>query len=185
MKYKVLIVLLIAAFIVPVTPFSLLAQDGKIGYINSIKIFAEYAEMQEASKIYSKEEDAWIAEQKAKEQNIINLRIKFRDELKTQSPMLSEAKKIEKEREMQLELDRLMKEYEQFMEETFGEDGLAAKRNKELTQPIDEKINKVLEEIGKDEGYTIILDIANAAVVYADKEMDLTDLVLEKLNAKQ
>jgi outer membrane protein len=95
--------------------------------------------------------------------------------------MLSGEKKAEKK----LELDRKMAEYEQFMQETFGDDGLAARRNKELTQPIVEKINKILEELGKDQGYTIIFDVANANIVYADKALDLTDVVLAKLNEMQ
>jgi outer membrane protein len=78
-----------------------------------------------------------------------------------------------------------MAEYEQFMAETFGDDGLAAKRNQELTQPIVEKINKILEDLGKEQGYTMIFDVANANVVYADKTLDLTELVLEKLNQLQ
>jgi outer membrane protein len=78
-----------------------------------------------------------------------------------------------------------MSEYQQFMDETFGDEGLAAKRNKELTQPIVEKINKILEDLGKEQGYTIIFDVANANIVYADKTLDLTDVVLAKLNELQ
>jgi len=177
MKLKVLSILLIAAIIIPATSISLLAQDGKIGYIDSIKIFAEFKETQDAERLYRQEVDSWTAQKTAKEQNIV----KLRDELQAQSLMLSEEKKKEKK----LELDRLVQEYEQFMQETFGDDGLAARRNKELTQPIVEKINVILEEIGKEQGFTIIFDVANADIVYAAKELDLTALVLEKLNAQQ
>jgi outer membrane protein len=107
--------------------------------------------------------------------------VKLQDELRAQSLMLSEEKKKEKK----LELDRKMAEYEQFMKETFGDDGLAARRNKELTQPIVEKINKILEDLGKEQGYAIIFDVANANIVYADKALDLTDVVLTKLNQMQ
>ena len=174
---KMVIAVLIAAIVVPASAISLLAQDVKIGYIDSIKIFAEYSETQEAERLYRLEVDQWTAQKQRMEQEIVRLR----DELQAQSLMLSEEKKAEKK----LELDRKMAEYEQFMAETFGDDGLAAKRNKELTQPIVEKINRILEDLGKEQGYTMIFDVANANVVYADKTLDLTEMVLTKLNELQ
>jgi outer membrane protein len=174
---KMIVVILFAAIVVPASAISLLAQDVKIGYIDSIKIFAEYSETQEAERLYRLEVDQWTAQKQRMEQEIVRLR----DELQAQSLMLSEEKKAEKK----LELDRKMAEYEQFMAETFGDDGLAARRNKELTQPIVEKINRILEDLGKELGYTMIFDVANANVVYADKTLDLTEMVLTKLNELQ
>jgi len=177
MKFKAVMTLLIVAILVPASAISLLAQDVKIGYIDSIKIFAEYRETQEAERLYRQEVDQWTAQKQRMEQEIV----KLRDELQAQSLMLSEEKNAEKK----LELDRKMAEYEQFMDETFGDDGLAARRNKELTQPIVEKINRILEDMGKEQGYTIVFDVANANIVYADKALDLTDVVLAKLNELQ
>lgn len=177
MKYKLVIGFVLVAVLVPASFISSLAQDGKIGYIDSIKIFAEYRETQEAERVYRQEVDQWTAQKQRMEQDIV----KLQDELRAQSLMLSEEKKAEKK----LELDRKMAEYEQFMQETFGDDGLAARRNKELTQPIVEKINKILEDLGKEQGYAMIFDVANANVVYADKTLDLTDVVLTKLNQMQ
>lgn len=177
MRNNVITAVLIAAILAPLSAISLLAQDAKIGYIDSIKIFAEYRETQEAERLYRKEVDQWTAQKTQKEQEIV----KLQEELQAQSLMLSAEKKAEKK----LELDRKMAEYEQFMTETFGDDGLAARRNKELTQPIVEKINKILEDLGREEGYTMIFDVANANIVYADKNLDLTSVVLAKLNETQ
>jgi outer membrane protein len=177
MKSKTIVALMLAVAIVPATAISLLAQDGKIGYIDSIKIFAEYKETQDAERLYRQEVDQWTAQKQRMEQDIV----KLRDELQAQSLMLSEEKKKEKK----LELDRKMAEYQQFMDETFGDEGLAARRNKELTQPIVEKINKILEDLGAEQGYSIIFDVANANIVYANKALDLTDVVLTKLNQMQ
>jgi len=177
MNIKKMAIFLIAAIMVSASAISLLAQDVKIGYIDSIKIFAEYSETQEAERLYRLEVDQWTAQKQRMEQEIV----KLRDELQAQSLMLSEEKKAEKK----LGLDRKMAEYEQFMAETFGDEGLAATRNKELTQPIVEKINKILEDLGKEQGYAMIFDVANANVVYANKMLDLTELVLNKLNEMQ
>jgi len=174
---KVVIAAVVAAFVLPVTAISSLAQDLKIGYIDSIKIFADYKETQEAERQYKAEVDKWTADKNRMEQDITRLR----DELQAQSLMLSEEKKQEK----RLELDRQMQEYQRFMQETFGDDGLAAKRNKELTQPIVDKINKILEDLAKERGLMMVFDVANADIVYADKSLDLTEAVVAILNSQQ
>lgn len=174
---KTVSVLMIAAIVLPATGVSVLAQDLKIGYIDSIKIFAQYEGTQEAERLYKRDVDQWTAKKKKMEEDITRMR----DELQAQSLMLSEEKKKEKK----LELDRKMDEYETFMKETFGDSGLAAKRNKELTQPIVDKINKILEDLAKAQGYTLIFDVANTDIVYADKSLDLTDVVLTKLKQQQ
>jgi len=168
---------MVACAMVVGTAVSALAQDIKIGYIDSIKIFAEYSETQEAERIYRQEVDVWTADKNRREQEIVRLR----EELQAQSLMLSEEKKQEK----RLELEKKMQDYERFMQETFGDTGLAAQRNKELTQPIIDKINKILEDMAKERGLLLVFDVANADVVYADKNLDLSQAVLDKLNSQQ
>lgn len=177
MTYKVLRVLALGAILVPGLAISSLAQDLKIGYIDSIKIFEQYKETQEAERIYRQDVDAWTAQKNRMEQEIVRLR----DELQAQSLMLSDEKKQEK----RLELERQMQEYERFMEETFGDDGLAAQRNKELTQPILDKINRILEDLAKERGLLMVFDVARADIVYADKALDLTTVVLTQLQQQQ
>jgi outer membrane protein len=174
MRSKTLAVLVVAVSILALGAISLLAQEVKIGYIDSIKIFAEFKETQEAEQLYKKEVDVWKAQAASMEQAIV----KLQDELKAQSLMLSE----EKQKEKKLELDQKMQEYQTFMQDTFGEDGLAARRNKELTQPIVDRINDILERLGDEEGYSVIFDVANANIVWANKALDLTDRVLQELN---
>jgi outer membrane protein len=162
MTKRLSIALLLAAVAAAFAGANALAQDLKIGYIDSQRIFAEFRETQEAEKLYKKEVEQWKAEAAAKEQEIT----KLQEELRAQSLMLSE----EKQKEKKLEIDRKLEDYQRFVAETFGEEGIAAKRNRELTQPIVERIKK------------IVFDVANANIVYAKKELDLTDKVLEELN---
>jgi outer membrane protein len=154
-----------------------LAQTVKIGYIDSIKIFAENRETQEAERVYRGDVQQWEAQKQRYEQDIARMG----EELSAQSPMLSEEKKAER----RLEFQRKMDEYKRFMDETFGDNGLAARRNKELTQPIVDKINRIIEVIAKEQGLTMVFDVANANIVYADKSLDLTELVLTRLTQQQ
>jgi outer membrane protein len=170
---KIMIGLVAAAFIVPVATTVRAQQELKLGYIDSQRIFAEYKETQDAEAVYKKEVDAWKAQAQAMEQEIV----KLQDELKAQSLMLSE----EKQREKKLAYDKKVEDYQRFMTETFGDNGIAAKRNQELTQPIVDKINRILQTIAERDGYTMVFDIANANIVYANKSFDLTSQVLEEL----
>jgi outer membrane protein len=176
MKRKLVVMFLGCAMALAASAVSALAQEVKIGYIDSIKIFAENKETQEAERVYRQDVQQWEAQKLRMEQELARMG----EELNAQSPMLSEEKKSER----RLEMQRKMDEYKRFMEETFGDSGLAAKRNKELTQPIVDKINRIIEAIAIEQEYTMVFDVANANIVYADKKFDLTDLVLTRLNQR-
>lgn len=176
MKFKLFVMSLGAAVVLAGAAVSALAQEVKIGYIDSIKIFAENKETQDAERVYRQDVQVWEAQKQRMEQELARMG----EELSAQSPMLSEEKKSERRFEMQRKMD----EYKKFMEETFGDNGLAAKRNKELTQPIVDKINRIIEAIAIELKYSMVFDVANANIVYADKKLDLTDIVLTRLNQR-
>jgi len=152
------------------------AQEPKLGYIDTVNIFAEFRETIEAEEIFKKELEAWKKDAAEMEAEIAQLR----EELQSQSLMLSEEKLAEKK----LVLEQKFKDYQQFMNDIFGENGQAERRNKELTAPIVEKINAVIAQLAEEEGYTIIFDAAQGNIVYAKKALDLTEQVLERLQAQ-
>jgi outer membrane protein len=58
-------------------------------------------------------------------------------------------------------------------------------REAELVRPIMEQINKIIDELRAEEGYSMIFDAENQSgvLVAADKNLDLTDKVLVRLRA--
>jgi outer membrane protein len=172
---KQVTLMILAVYVCSLLPFyaAAAAQEVKLGYVDTVKIFAEFKETVEAEEIYKKEVDVW----KKKAEEMQTELAQLREEIQSQSLMLSE----EKLAEMKLSFEQQAKEYQQYMDEVFGEGGEAERRNKELTAPIVEKINGVIAKIAEDEGYTIIFDAAQANIVYAKKALDLTDQVLELL----
>ncbi len=150
------------------------AEEIKLGYLDTIKILGNYKETQEAEEIYKKEVEAWKKEAEEKEAEIAQLR----EEIQSQSLMLSEDKLAEK----RLLLEQKLGDYQQYMENTFGENGVAARRNNELLEPIMEKINNVITQIAEEDGYTIILDSAQGNIIWAKKSIDVTEKVMERLN---
>jgi len=76
--------LVLAAFAAAFASTLARAQEVKIGYIDSQRIFAEFRETQEAEKLYKKEVEKWKADAAVKEQEIA----KLQEELRAQSLML-------------------------------------------------------------------------------------------------
>lgn len=170
-KASILMLAVYLCSLLPINPA--VAQEIKLGYIDTVKIFAEFKETVEAEEVYKKEVEDWKKRAAEMETELANLR----EVIQSQSLMLSEDKLAERK----LVFEQKLKEYQTYMTEVFGEGGQAERRNRELTQPIVEKINGVIAEIAEAEGYDVILDSAQGNIVYAKKELDLTELVLEKL----
>jgi outer membrane protein len=149
------------------------SQEGRIGYVDSMRLRTEFDEFQDAQAEFDKDVQVWQDEIAELETVIDSLK----QDLEETKLLLSEAKR--KEKEENLEAQEL--EYQRLTNDIFGPGGRAEKRNAELTRPILEKINQVLEKIAAEENYIMIFDSVNGNIAYAEKGLDLTDLVLEEL----
>ena len=149
------------------------SQEGKIGYVDSMRLRAEYKEFADAQAKFDQDVKTWQDEIAEVELVTDSLQ----DDLDKTSLMLSETKKKEKEDN----LEAKKKEYESLTNEIFGPGGRAEKRNAELTKPILDKITQVLDKIATEENYIMIFDSVNGNIAYAKKSLDLTDQVLEEL----
>ena len=83
------------------------------------------------------------------------------------------AKKVEA---LQKALAELQTTYMEFQRE------LAAKES-EMTRPILERMQRIMRRIGQAEGYTLILERAEAGVVFVPTSYDLTDVLIQRYNA--
>ncbi|TKJ39809.1 hypothetical protein CEE37_11065 [candidate division LCP-89 bacterium B3_LCP] len=153
---------------------SAFAKDLKVGYINSQQIMVESQEYIEAQRTLDEEQREWYEEAKKMEDEITLLD----EEYKNQSLLTSEEKKAERLQEV----EKKYMEYQQFQQEIWGETGKLYQRNQELTKPIIDKVNAIIQKIGEESEYDIIFDAALGNIVYARDELDLTKLVLEELN---
>ena len=149
------------------------AEELKIGYINSIRIRDEFKEFAEAQAKFDKE----VAEYQQQDQAMRGQLDSLIKTFETQSLLLSDAKKKEK----QAEVEAKKEEYRKYFEQTFGPDGLLEKKNAELTKPLLDKINAALEKIAVQDNYAYIFDAVNANLAYAKPQYDLTDRVLQEL----
>jgi outer membrane protein len=168
--------LLIGLLAVFALPYAAKAQE-KIVYIDSYRIRLDYKEFQDAQAQFNKEVEQWNSEVEKGQKEIEAMEA----DLQKQALILSDAKKKEKETEIQLKKDT----WQRTANDIFGPDGRAEKRNAELTKPLLDKINAVLEKVAIAEGYALILDTVNGNIAYGKKEFDITDKILEELEKTQ
>jgi outer membrane protein len=168
MRFRGLLIPVVAILLWPAQSVGL-----KVGYIDSRRVLLEYPEAVEAQGKFDTELQVWQEEAEAKRQEIEELE----RELEAQKLLLSDETRGEKESE----IEQKKLEMTRFFDEIWGEEGKAARRNLELTKGIVEKVNEVLEEIGEEEGYDLIMDAAAGGIVFASEGLDLTGRVLEEL----
>ncbi len=101
-------------------------------------------------------------------------------ELQSQRLLLSEDAAQEKERSIQ----EKQVAFEGYLNEVWGVGGLAARKEAELWQPVFDRVNAIINEIGEEGDYSMIFDAAQMGIVFAVPETDLTQQVLDKLNGE-
>jgi outer membrane protein len=172
MRYSLMALIVALSIAVP----SVMA-EMKIGFINSELIFTKFEGTKEAQDKFNKEVAKWEQEASKRQKDIKGLK----DQIDKQSLLLS----IERKKELEDSLNQKMMSYEKFVQEKFGQKGEALSKNEELTKPIVEKINRILEKIAKDENYDYIFDARAGGVVFAKPTYDLSERVLALLNKEK
>jgi outer membrane protein len=149
----------------------------KIGFINVEEIFKNYSGTKDAQEKFDKEVAKWEQDASARQKEIKDIK----DQLEKQSLLLSSERKAE----LEAKLKQKMVEYQDFLQTKFGQKGEVLSKNEELTKPIVEKINKIIDKIAKDEGYDFIFDARAGGVIYGKPAYDLTERVLNLLNKEK
>ena len=140
----------------------------KLGYIDSQRILVTYSAAVEAQKKWETEGNAVVLELQKMEEEFRT----SQTELEQQSLLLSEAKR----REKQAELQEMYLRIQQFQQD---KDQEIAARREELLKPVFDEINATIRRIKERDGYDFIFDAA--ALLAAGDQYDLTDMVLKEL----
>jgi len=154
-------------------------QKLKIGYVHSQKVLSDLKEFQDAQNKLDEINRQWETEGLEMQQRLQQMR----EQYDAQSLLLSEAKKKEKQQEIEALYLQLQKFQRDKWDPQAGEN---LKKQAELIQPILDKINDVIKKIGDDEKFDYIFDTANGGILHAGADQpDLTDRVLQELNKGQ
>jgi outer membrane protein len=89
--------------------------------------------------------------------------------------------KEEKEKRKQ-EIEKLEKEAIELQTMHFGNNGDYFQKRQELIKPIQDRVFTAMKKLAKKDGYAFVFDKANQSnLIYADKEYDISDDVLEEM----
>ncbi len=152
------------------------AQEIKLGYIDAEKVVQAYSGYKDAETQFEKQREAWNQELDARSRELRAME----EDFKAQELMLSD----EKKKERLAELEKRRRDLDTYYQQIFGPSGEAARRNEELLRPILDRVNKIIREVGEQEKYTMIFDSSSAGIAYAAPGVDLTQKIIERLNAQ-
>ena len=153
----------------------LAAQEIKLGYVDAEKVLQAFSGYKDAEAQFAKQREAWNLELDTRSKELKAME----EDFKAQELMLSDAKK----REKLGELDQRRRDLEQYYQQIFGPSGEAARKNEELLRPILERANKTIREVGEQDKYTMIFDSSSLGIAYAAPGVDLTEKIIERMNA--
>lgn len=154
--------------------------QGKVGWVDLDRILAEYAEFKEAEDLFRKDAAVWEAEFDSM-QDVYFTKL---EDFKKQQLILNDERRKQRE-------DELRTMEQSVMEAKNRLESQAEKRRAELTNPILQKIQEVVQTIATNEDYDFIFNASQiymtpagiqfAPIMYAKKKLDVTDRVFEEL----
>jgi outer membrane protein len=147
------------------------ADVAKIGVANLQRVLETSEPGKSAQEKIKQQKDKMEQELKQKGGEIEELR----KQLERESMVMSKEKREEKEREVRIKLNdfkSLQKRYRTQLQNL----------EKKLVSALLKDVSTLVEEIGKKEGYLLIIN--NTGVMYSPGSIDLTDRLINDLNAR-
>lgn len=147
-------------------------KDQKVVYVDSAKLLNEYQGMKDARAAYQQKVAGWKANIDTLASDVQKQILKYEKEAASMSA---------KERQLSQELIRnKQKQFNDYQQATSAQ---AQQEDAKMTGQIVTQINAYLKKHGESKGYKIIMAATEYGnVAYADKDLDITDAVLDGLN---
>jgi len=160
--------MLLLALVLPT--LAVAAEQRPLAVVDSQRIADEYEAAKDAQALYEK----FLHELELEVTDHEKVLTAMAEEIESQKMLLGEdalATKVQA-------FEQKKAEYFQFRE---GIDARAEAEYKTRIKPILDQVKTIVERIGKEKGYGLIVDSASLAVLYIDHDYDLTDDVLAAL----
>ncbi len=146
------------------------ADVAKIGVVDIQRIFVTSSAGKAARAEINKQRKKMEADFKKKQAEIEELK----ERIEREALVISREKRVEKEREFKIKVNDFM-----LLDKKFKKERQILDRK--LTINIQKEIVELAKEIGKTEGYLLIIE--KSVVLYAPNTIDITDKVIRKYNA--
>jgi len=152
------------------------AQSGatKLAFVNARRILQSTPGWTTAEQTFTKESEGYRAELQKLQATLDSMASEYEQQSVVLSPTQRQAKRTELETK-RTQLETRAQELQQ----------KAQARETELLAPLQQKVNGVIEAMRAEGNYAFIFDVSTQGgnIVAADRSLDLTDKVIEKLKA--
>jgi outer membrane protein len=149
------------------------AAETKIGIVDIAQAIQATVEGKKIKKELEAEFNKRKSELEKKAKDINAMQTDF----EKKSLVLSDEARAKKQQEIENEKMKYMESREKNMQDL-------AKKDRDLSQPMIKKLNDVISDIAKKEGFTVILHKNDQNLVWASREVDITEMVIKALEKK-
>jgi outer membrane protein len=144
------------------------AEETRIGYVNTDRIFKEASIAKQAQ---AKLEQEFSKREKELNDSGNNLKTAI-EKFEREAPTLSESQRLSRQKQLGEQDRDFQRKRREFQEE------LGARKNEEMQQLVD-RANRVIKQFGDTEKYDLIVE----GGLYINQKHDITDKVLKAINA--
>jgi outer membrane protein len=155
-------------------PAALAQSDLKVGYVDLQRALTESNAGRRAKEKFKVEVDKMQATLQKQKDSIERLKT----QLEKKGPVMKESERTNLEEDYRKKLRDFERSYKDSQADL-------QRKDNELTGSIIEDLQGVIQEYGKREGYTLILEVASSAVLYGSDSADLTDKVIAEYNGRK
>jgi outer membrane protein len=156
------------AVVLGLTAFCIQAEEIRIGFINTDRIFKEANTAKQAQAKLEQEFSK-------REKDLVDVEKSFKsavEKFEREAPTLSESQRMTRQKQLGEQDRDFQRKRREFQEE------LNARKNEEFQQVL-ERANRVIKQVAEAEKYDLVLQEA----VYINPKHDITDKVLKVINA--
>lgn len=171
-RYWFFLVVICSVFCLPFTTMG--AQPVKIGVVDVKRCIHESVKGKKAYEELKEKKESMQKRLDKKQQELL----KLKEDLEKQSMMLSMDAKEEKKREFEQKKQEFRYLYEDLSKEMQQAEAKA-------TKGILEELKKVIEKIGEQRDFLMILEMRRSGVIYFKDKIEITDDVIKAYNKMQ
>jgi outer membrane protein len=148
--------------------------EVKIGYVDMQKAIQETAAGKKAKKEL---EDEFNKKKKDLEKKEADIK-KMHEDFEKRSMAMNEDARMKKQNEIRGEMGK-------YQENAAKAQMEIQKKERDLTKPIVDKLRSILDDIAKKEDFTVILEKSENSVLWAKKDIDLTERLIKAYDGKK
>jgi len=148
--------------------------EMKIGYVDLQRALNESEAGKSAKERFKVQVDRLQVDLKKKKDAL--------DSMKEQLDKKASVMKPDEARSLESDYQKKLRDFERAYKDSQGE---LQQKDNELTVDLLKELQVVIEEFGKEQGYSIILEQSSSSVLYGAADLDLTEQIIARYNARK